>query len=67
LRVRAEVGVDIDRIGAIAGHRAAARREATVLSNQPAGEYDPLPVVATNCRAQRPAACLWDDVVWDEV
>ena len=62
--VRAEAGMDIDCIGAIGGHRDADGREAMVLS---AGEYEPLPVVATNLRAQRPAACLWDDMVWDEV
>lgn len=62
--VRAEVRVNIDCIGAIDGHRAADRREATV---PPAGEYDPVPIVAANRRAQRLPACLQDDMVWDEV
>ncbi len=59
--------MDIECMGAIGVHRAADCREATALSKQPAGEYEPLPVLATNRRGQRLAACLWDDMVWDEV
>jgi hypothetical protein len=59
--------MDIECIGVIGFYRAADRREAMVLSKQPVGDYEPLPVVATTRRAQRRAAYLWDDMVWDEV
>jgi hypothetical protein len=65
--VRAEVRVNMDCIGAIGGHRAADRLEATVPCQQPAGEYDPVPIVAANRRAQRLATCPQDDMAWDEV